>query len=52
VYPRAGDAIRNLTELLDLKFSVITSVVVEDIGKDKSAWLKDSNYHLEIDETK
>jgi hypothetical protein len=52
VYPRAGDAISNLTELLDFKFSVITSVVVEDIGKDKSTWLKDSNYHLEIDETK
>jgi hypothetical protein len=52
VFPRAGDAIHNLTELLDLNFMVIGKVTVEDIGQDKSAWLKNTNYHLEIDEIK
>jgi hypothetical protein len=52
VYPRAGDVIQNLTELLDLNFNVITTVALENTGRDKSTWLKDLNYHLEIDETK
>jgi hypothetical protein len=46
---RAGDAIRNFTELLDLNFHELESVRVEDIGYDKSTWLKGVNYHLEID---
>jgi hypothetical protein len=50
VYPRAGEAIRNFTELLDLNFNVIPSIDIESV--DKSTWLKDFNYHLEIDETK
>jgi hypothetical protein len=52
VYPRAGDAIQNFTALLDLNFKVLQSVDVMDIWKDQSTWLKDLNYHLEIDETK
>jgi hypothetical protein len=53
VYPRAADGIRNFTELLDLNFNVLESVVrVEDIRYNKLSWLKRRNYHLEIDETK
>jgi hypothetical protein len=52
VFPRAGDAISTLTELLDLNFNVITRVTNESIGDDRLAWLKRMNYHLEIDETK
>jgi hypothetical protein len=52
VFPRVGDAISTLTELLDLNFNVIAKVTVEGIVEDKLAWLKSMNYHLEIDETK
>jgi hypothetical protein len=53
VYPRAGDAISNFTELLDLNFNLLEPVSVLDIGDDdKSTWLKSNNYHLEIDKTK
>jgi hypothetical protein len=52
VYPRASDAIQNFTELLELNFNLIQFVSVKDIGRDKSAWLKFLNFHLEIDETK
>jgi hypothetical protein len=51
VYPRAGDAIRNLTDLLDLNFNVLQVVVVQDVGYDKLTWLKANYYHLEIEET-
>jgi hypothetical protein len=33
VYPRTGDAIRNLTEMLDLEFNVQTWVTVKNIVK-------------------
>jgi hypothetical protein len=52
VYPRAGIAIHNLTELLDLNFNLLTSVTVEGIGEDKLTFLNNRNYHLEIDESK
>jgi hypothetical protein len=53
VYPRAVDAIRNLTELLDLSFNIITFGSDEDVGRDnKSTWLIKANFHLEIDEAK
>jgi hypothetical protein len=52
VYPRAGDAIMNFTQLLDLSFNVLQLVRVKNIGYDKSSWLKDFHYHLEIDKTK
>jgi hypothetical protein len=52
VFPRAGDTIRNLPQLLDFNFNVIEKVTVQNIGQNKSVWLKDMNYHLEIDETK
>jgi hypothetical protein len=50
VFPRAGAAISNFTELLDLSFHVIERVNVKDIGLDKSLWLKIVNFDLEIDE--
>jgi hypothetical protein len=51
VYPRAGVAIQNLTELLDLDFHVTdTSVGVEGIVDERM--LVYLNYHLEIDESK
>jgi hypothetical protein len=52
VFPRAGDAISNFTELLDLNFSLLETVNFKDIDKDKSIWLKSVNYPLEIHETK
>jgi hypothetical protein len=52
VFPRAGDAIRNLTELLDLNFNVLQSVVAWNISQSKSSWLKQKNFHLEIEETR
>jgi hypothetical protein len=52
VYPRAGGAIHNLTELLDLNFNVLSRVNFEHTDIDKSTWLKGINYHLEIDEAK
>jgi hypothetical protein len=52
VYPRADDAISNFTELLDLNFNLLQPVNVEQIGNDKLLYLKDLNYHLEIDERK
>jgi hypothetical protein len=53
VFSRAGDAIRNFTELLDLNFNVIQfTTVAAHIGYDKSTWLKTTSYHLEIDEKK
>jgi hypothetical protein len=52
VYPRAGNAIQNLTELLDLNFNVLAKVTFESIGEDKSTWLKIVNFHQEIDKTK
>jgi hypothetical protein len=52
VFPRAAQAISNLTELLDLNFNLLQPVNVERIGNDKLPYLKELNYHLEIDETK
>jgi hypothetical protein len=52
VYPRAGDAISNFTELLDLYFNILESVTVLTIGYDHSTWLKSEHFYLEIDETK
>jgi hypothetical protein len=52
VYPRAGDAISNFTELLDLNFNILEFVNVKTIGYDKSTWLKSQHLQLEIEETK
>jgi hypothetical protein len=52
VFPRAGEAISNFTELLDLNFNLLQPVKAKDIRYDKSTWLKFVNFHLEIDETK
>jgi hypothetical protein len=52
VYPRAGGAISNFTELLDLNFNILECVTVKTIGYDKSSYLKIKHLHLEIDETK
>jgi hypothetical protein len=52
VYPRAGDAISNFTELLDLNFNILEYVTVNTIGYDKSTYLKINHLHLEIDEIK
>jgi hypothetical protein len=52
VYPRAGDAIHNLTELLNLNFNVFAKVDKENITEDNPTWLKRNNLHLEVDETK
>jgi hypothetical protein len=52
VFPRAGDPISNFTELLELNFNLLEPVNVKNIGHDKSTWLKNANYLLEIDETK
>jgi hypothetical protein len=54
VFPRAQDAISNLTELLDLNFNVLQTVHGEGeiSGKDKSTYLKQQHWHLEIDETR
>jgi hypothetical protein len=52
VFPRAQDAISNFTELLDLNFNSLEPVTLENIGNDKLAYLKELNYHMEIDETK
>jgi hypothetical protein len=52
VYPRAGDAISNFTELLDLNFNILESVTVNTISNDKSTYLNITHLHLEIDDTK
>jgi hypothetical protein len=49
VYPRCGDAIRNVTELLDLSFNIIIFGSNED---NKSTWPTHVNFNLEIDEIK
>jgi hypothetical protein len=49
VYPREGDAIRNVTELLDLNFNII---MYTDSSLNKSSLLTVTNSHLEIDEAK
>jgi hypothetical protein len=51
VFPRTGDAIQNVTELLDLNFNIIASPVGGN-DQDKAGWLKRLNFHLEIDENK
>jgi hypothetical protein len=52
VFPKPGAAIQNATELLDLNFNIIQIASVKYLSQDKSAWLKGTNYHLEIDEDK
>jgi hypothetical protein len=52
VFPRASEAISTLTELLDLNFNLLQPVNVKQIGNVKLPYLKELNYHLEIDETK
>jgi hypothetical protein len=52
VYPSAGDAISNFTELLDLNFNILECVTINNIGYDKSIWLKSVHLQLEIDEAK
>jgi hypothetical protein len=51
VYPRAGEAICNLSELLDLNFRLIQSFNVKDMGYSKSHLLIYLKYDVEIDET-
>jgi hypothetical protein len=52
VFPRASEAISTLTELLDLNFNLLQPVNVKQIGNVKLPYLKELNYHLEIDEPK
>jgi hypothetical protein len=52
VFPRASEAISTLTGLLDLNFNLLQPVNVNQIGNVKLPYLKELNYHLEIDETK
>jgi hypothetical protein len=52
VYPRAGDAIGNVTQLLDLRFNIIAFAFFDGIQKNKSTWLSDVHLNLEIDELK
>jgi hypothetical protein len=51
VFPRAQNAIRNVTELLDLNFYVIESIP-SDITENKSNWLKTIHFDTEIDRGK
>jgi hypothetical protein len=51
VYPRAQDAIRNVTELLDLNFNIICGVTAPE-HMNKLAILKSSNLYWEIDSQK
>jgi hypothetical protein len=51
VFPRAQNAIRNVTELLDLNFYVIESSPSE-IVQNKSNWLKTIHFDTEIDRGK
>jgi hypothetical protein len=52
VYPRTGETICNLSELLDLNFRLIQSFNVKNPGYSKSHLLIYLNYDVEIDETK
>jgi hypothetical protein len=55
VFPRAADSIQNVTELLDLNFNIIqlaTVGAVDNLGRDKSSWLKEGHFHFGIDEVK
>jgi hypothetical protein len=52
VFPKAQNAIQNVTELLDLNFNVLEFESVNYIGVEKSTYLKSVYYHLEIDEVK
>jgi hypothetical protein len=52
VYPRAVDPIQNVTELLDLKFSIIQFIPDHIKIQHKSIWLKDTRLYIEIDEGK
>jgi hypothetical protein len=49
VYPRAQDAFRNVTELLDLNFNIIRGYVPATDGRNKSNILKSINMYWEID---
>jgi hypothetical protein len=52
VFPRAQDAIRNFTELLDLNFNIIHSVTGDVKGTNKSVFLKSNHLYWEIDGVK
>jgi hypothetical protein len=52
VFPRAQNAIQNVTELLDLNFNVLEVESVNYVGVEKSSYLQSVYYHLEIDEVK
>jgi hypothetical protein len=52
VFPRAEDAIRNITELLDLNFNIIYRSDSVMINRNKSIFLKSLNLYWEIDADK
>jgi hypothetical protein len=52
VFPRAEDAIRNITELLDLNFNIIYKYNSAPEGVNKSIFLKSMNTYWEIDADK
>jgi hypothetical protein len=54
VYPRTQNAFGNVTELLDSNFNILllTDISFNKTRLDKSTILKNSNYHMEIDEHK
>jgi hypothetical protein len=52
VFPRAENAIRNVTELLDSNFNIIYLQAFDNIHSNKSVWVQDIYFHFKIDEIK
>jgi hypothetical protein len=52
VFPRAGSAVGNLTELLDLNFNIMHTASDSQTGINMSTWLRGAGYDLEIHDRK